>query len=93
MGTFKNDQRVHLAQLPAAALNGSERVMLGARANFIRYQDDGHCFDAVTRAQPNTRIYRTCFAHACVAGGSADAMVEYHVRHWDIAVNGPSQVS
>ncbi len=85
MGTHKNDQRIRLDELPAAAVDGSERVMLGARANFIRYRDDGRCFDAVARAHPNVRIYRTCFAHACVASGSADAMVEYHVRHWDIA--------
>ncbi len=85
MGTYKNDQRILLADLPAPAEDGSERVMLGARANFMRYQDDGRCFDAVARAHPNVRIYRTCFAHACVASGSADAMVDYHVRHWDIA--------
>ena len=85
MGTHKNDQCIQLSELPAAAADGSERVMLGARANFMRYRDDGHCFDAVARAHPNVRIYRTCFAHACVATGSADAMVDYHVRLWDIA--------
>ncbi len=85
LGTHKNDQRIKLSELPAAATDGSERVMLGARANFMRYRDDGHCFDVVARTHPNVRIYRTCYAHACVATGSADAMVEYHVRRWDIA--------
>lgn len=85
LGTHQNQQRISLATLPAAAQDGSERVMLGARANFMRYQDDGAHFDALTRAHPNVRIYRTCFAHACVANGSADAMVDYHVRRWDIA--------
>jgi fructose-1,6-bisphosphatase/inositol monophosphatase family enzyme len=84
-GTHYNGRRIRLAELPAAATDGSERVMLGARANFIRYRDDGRRFDAVVHAHPNVRIYRTCFAHACVAGGRADAMVDYHVRQWDIA--------
>lgn len=84
LGTYKNRVRVQPAW-PAAA--GTERVMLSARANFTRYMDDGHLFDAVARAFPNHRIYRTCFAHTCVAIGAADAGVEYHDRLWDLAAS------
>lgn len=85
LGAYRNGERVRPAWPATPA--GAERVMLSARANFTRYMDDGHLFDAVARAFPNHRIYRTCFAHTCVAIGAADAGVEYHDRPWDLAAS------
>jgi hypothetical protein len=65
LGAHYNGRRVTLTDLDPAAIDGTERVMLPARANFIKYSDDGRLFDALTRAHPNHRIYRSCFAHAC----------------------------
>lgn len=87
MGTRKNGERVILADLDPAAIDGTERVMLPARANFIKYRDDGSLFDAVARAHPNHRIFRTCFTHTCAATGTADATIDYGNPIWDFAAS------
>lgn len=85
LGTRKNGERVMLTDIDPAVIDGSERVVLSARSNFTRFGDDGHLFDAITRAHPNHRIYRSCFAHTCAAIGTADATIDYANRIWDIA--------
>jgi fructose-1,6-bisphosphatase/inositol monophosphatase family enzyme len=70
-----------------ATITGHERVVLSARANFTRYADDGRHFDAITRAFPNHRIYRSCFAHTLAVTGQADATVDYGNRLWDVAAS------
>jgi len=87
MGTFQNGERVRLSDLDASLIDGSERVVLSARANFTRYADHGNLFDAITRQHPNHRIYRSCFAHTCAITGAADAMVDYGNRIWDLAAS------
>jgi len=85
LGARYNGRRVTLTDLDPAAIDGTERVMLSARANFVKYRDDGRLFDALTRAHPNHRIYRSCFAHTCAVTGQADATVEYGDPIWDFA--------
>ena len=87
MGTQHDGQRVTLADLAPAAIDGSERVMLPARANFIKHRDDGELFDSLARAHPNHRIYRTCFNHTCAVLGMADAAVDYCNAIWDLAAS------
>jgi fructose-1,6-bisphosphatase/inositol monophosphatase family enzyme len=84
-GTYHNGQRVTLTDIDPAAIDGSERVMLPARANFIKHRDDGRLFDKLTRAHPNHRIYRTCLTHSCAILGQADATVDYGNPVWDFA--------
>ena len=81
LGTFYNGVRVQLGDASAANL----RIVLSARANFVRYRDAGDHFDRLVRAFPNHRIYRSCFGQTLVAIGAADAMVDYHDRPWDLA--------
>ena len=87
LGAHKNGERVVLSDLDPGAIDGSERVMLPARANFIKHRDDGHLFDAVARAHPNHRIYRTCFTHTCAVLGTADAAIDYGNPIWDLAAS------
>jgi len=87
LGTFQNGERVRLMDLDGSLIDGSERVVLSARANFSRYVDHGNLFDAITRQHPNHRIYRSCFAHTCAITGAADAMVDYGNRIWDLAAS------
>ena len=87
LGAHYNGRRVSLTDLEPSAIDGTERVMLPARANFIKYRDDGRLFDALTRAHPNQRIYRSCFAHTCAVTGQADATVEYGDPIWDFAAS------
>ncbi len=87
LGTYHNNERVMLADLDIAAIDGSERLVLPARNNFLRYSDDGRYFDAVVQAHPNHRIYRSCFAHTCAAIGSADATIDYGNPIWDFAAS------
>ena len=79
-GTYHNGERVLLTDIDPGAIDGSERVVLSARSNFTRFGDDGHLFDAITRAHPNHRIYRSCYAHACAAIGTADATMKPNNR-------------
>jgi fructose-1,6-bisphosphatase/inositol monophosphatase family enzyme len=81
LGCRRNGERVHLADAPDAR----ERLSLSARANFVRYRDDGAVFEAVTRAFPNHRVYRSCLGHALAAVGAVDAMVDWHNKIWDLA--------
>ena len=80
LGTFYNGARVQLGDTTAA-----KRIVLSARANFVRYRDAGDRFDRLVRVFPNHRIYRSCFGQTLVAIGAADAMVDYHDRPWDLA--------
>ena len=87
LGTRHNGERVRLADLDPSAIDGSERVMLPARASFTRYRDEGPLFDALARAHPNHRIYRSCFSHTCAALGMADAAIDYANALWDVAAS------
>ena len=87
LGTRKNGERVILTDLDPTAIDGSERVTLSARANFIKHRDDGALFDAVVRAHPNHRIYRSCYAHSLAAIGAVDAAIDYGEAIWDIAAS------
>lgn len=85
LGSSRNGTRVRLGDIDNRIPDEAIRVMLSARANFTRHEDRGQWFDALTRRFPNHRIYRSCYAHACVAGGQADVMVEVGNRIWDLA--------
>lgn len=87
LGAHRNGERLSLADLDPMAIDGTERVMLPARANFTKYRDDGQLFDAVARAHPNHRIYRTCFSHTCAVLGMADAAIDYGNPIWDLAAS------
>jgi histidinol-phosphatase len=86
-GTYRNTERVTIADIAPDTPPEQVRVVLSARANFIRYRDEGAYFDALTRAYPNHRIYRSCYGHALVATGAVDAMVDYHDAPWDLAAS------
>ena len=87
MGAYHNGRHVTLPDLDPDAIDGTERVMLPSRANFTKHRDDGHLFDAVARAHPNHRIYRTCFTHTCAILGMADAAIDYGNPIWDFAAS------
>ena len=82
LGTYYNGARV---LLPDAPPSPTARVVLSARANFVRYRDAGDRFDRLACAYPNHRIYRSCFGQTLAAIGAVDAMVDYHDRIWDLA--------
>lgn len=85
LGAFRGNERLRLADLDPTVPPAGVRVVLSARGNFVRYRDDGALFDAVTRAYPNHRIYRSCYAHLCAATGQADAAIDAANPIWDIA--------
>jgi histidinol-phosphatase len=87
MGAYHNGERIKLADLDPSAIDGSERIVIPARANFIKYSDDGHLFDKLVRMHPNHRVFRTCFAHTCSAIGATDATIDYGTAIWDVAAN------
>lgn len=80
-----DSERITLTDLPDDYPPAQVRLVTSARGNFIRYRDEGEYFDAVTRAYPNHRIYRSCYGHTLVATGAVDAMVDYHDTPWDLA--------
>jgi fructose-1,6-bisphosphatase/inositol monophosphatase family enzyme len=88
-GAYRNEARIRLADAPAGLRAEAVRLVLNARLNFTRQIDEGHIFDALTRAWPNHRIYRAAYAHTAVVSGAADAMVDMHNHVWDLA---PAQV-
>jgi fructose-1,6-bisphosphatase/inositol monophosphatase family enzyme len=89
LGTYRNGRRIWLTDVPVSPRPEGVRLVLSARVNFTRHIDEGHLFEALTRAYPNHRIYRAAYAHTATVTGAADAMVDMHNRLWDLA---PSQV-
>ncbi len=89
LGTFRNGRRIRLPAPPIGPRPEDVRLVLSARVNFTHHVDEGHLFEALTRAFPNHRIYRAAYAHTAVVTGAADAMVDMHNHLWDQA---PSQV-
>jgi histidinol-phosphatase len=89
LGTYRNGQRVRLADIPPGARAADVRVVLSARVNFSRHVDEGPLFEALTHAYPNHRIYRAAYAHTVAVTGAVDVMVDMHNHVWDLA---PSQV-
>lgn len=87
LGAYRNGERIRLTDLAPEEIDGTERITLCARANFTRHGDDGPIFDAIVRAHPNHRIYRTCLAHTLAVTGAVDAMIEYGDRIWDLAAS------
>lgn len=87
MGAYHDAKRINLADIEPSAIDGSERVVIPARANFIKHSQDGHLFDKLAREHPNHRVFRTCFAHACTAIGATDATIDYGTAIWDVAAN------
>lgn len=87
LGSFRNGERFQLA--PVAGDFQIERalVVCAARANFVRYRDQGLRFERVTQRCPNIRTFRTCYGHSLAALGQADAMIEAHVHLWDLAAS------
>jgi fructose-1,6-bisphosphatase/inositol monophosphatase family enzyme len=85
LGAFRGAERLRLADLDPATPPTAVRIMTSARSNFIRHRDDGALFDAITRAYPNHRIYRSCYTHLCAATGQADGAVDAGNPIWDIA--------
>lgn len=87
LGARHNGRSIRLADIDASAIDGSERVMLPARANFTKHRDDGALFDRLARAHPNHRIYRSCFTHSCAVLGMVEAAVDYGNAVWDLAAS------
>jgi fructose-1,6-bisphosphatase/inositol monophosphatase family enzyme len=89
LGAFRGaglgGERLRLADLDPATPPMVVRVMSSAPANFVRRRDDRARFEAIARAYPNLRIYRSCYMHLCAATGQADATVDYGNPIWDIA--------
>lgn len=84
-GTFYNGARMRIADLDPATPADKIRLTMSARANFTHYREDGHLFEAVTRAFPNQCIYRSCYAHLCAVTGASDAALDVANPIWDTA--------
>lgn len=81
LGARRNGQTLRIedgqdAAPPIVAVTAPENFANGQRMDV---------FCALAARFPNIRIYRDCFAHSCVLQGSAAAMVDWHVRLWDVA--------
>jgi fructose-1,6-bisphosphatase/inositol monophosphatase family enzyme len=75
---------------PGSAFSESttrRRITTAKRENFLRWQGNGSIFDSIAARFPNLWVYDNCFSHTCVMSGSADAMIEYNVKIWDISAS------
>jgi fructose-1,6-bisphosphatase/inositol monophosphatase family enzyme len=85
MGCFYNGARMRITDLEPGTAIDKIRLTMSARTNFTHYRQDGHLFDAVTRAFPNQCIYRSCYAHLCAVMGASDAALDVANPIWDTA--------
>lgn len=81
LGVTRNNVPIVIGERHEA---GPPIVVTTAAENFAA-QGRMDAFCAVTRRFPNIRIYRDCFAHGLVLAGSAAAMLDFHVRLWDVS--------
>lgn len=90
-GSFCNGEKLSIAdKFPITdkqtMLNTKEiRLALNAPVNYLRTQNGMSLFHKLADVFPNIRIYRSCFAHMCVATSKMHAMIEINVSAWDIA--------
>ena len=81
MGTWCNGQRVKVA--PRRPLR--ECIVSAPAEHYFRLAGIADS-EAQLRAQvPNLRCFADCWAHAMVARGAIDALVEFRLARWDIA--------
>ncbi len=80
LGVTRNGDPVRISlkdePMPIVALTAPENFAAGGRFDL---------FCHLARHFPNTRIYRDCFAQGMVLQGSIAAMVDFHVKLWDIS--------
>jgi len=79
--TAKNGERLHVA----SARPLRECLISAPAEHYFRLAGIADC-EAQLRAQvPHLRCFADCWAHAMVARGSIDALVEFRLARWDIA--------
>ena len=52
LGTYQNGRRIRLTDVPVSPRPEGVRLALSARGNFTYHVDEGHLFEAPTRAYP-----------------------------------------
>lgn len=84
MGTFLNDTRVVLNDIPESGLTPNDIIATNCPATFAR---GGHLsvLDAVLRFHPHSRIYYDVYSHSLAIRGSLAVMVEYNLKIWDLS--------
>jgi fructose-1,6-bisphosphatase/inositol monophosphatase family enzyme len=83
-GTYCNNEQVILSEGEGIP-NSKVRIGISKKLNFIRNGTEAKLFDIITTAYPNIRVYDSCFAYVATISGRLDVMVDYNVKHWDLA--------
>ena len=85
LGAFANGKRLSIADCTPAEAGPGVRLGLPSRASFNRPFDDGPIYHALIEAQPNFRVYHTCYSHTLTAMSALDAAMEWDTPAWDLA--------
>lgn len=82
MGAYRDETRIHLADLANDDAIQNEIIGIGERQQF---QNAGktEVFDRLMHAHPSVRTYCDCFGHGLAIEGSTGAMVDFDLRIWD----------
>jgi inositol-phosphate phosphatase/L-galactose 1-phosphate phosphatase/histidinol-phosphatase len=82
-GTFYNDVRVYLGDLPESGLSSHDIIGTNCPATFSR---GGHlgAFDAILKFHPHSRIYYDVYAHSLAIRGCLAVAVEFNLKLWDL---------
>lgn len=83
LGAWCDGRRLRVRDVPARAI-AKEVVSAGDRDRFVQCRA-GAAFDRLMREHPTVRGYVDCIAHCFAAEGLVGAVVDYGVKHWDIA--------
>jgi histidinol-phosphatase len=80
-GAWCNGQPIHVA--PARPLN--ECIVSAPAEHYFRLAGIAESEEKLRAQAPHLRCFADCWAHAMVARGSIDALVEFRLARWDIA--------
>ena len=81
LGAWSDGKRLHVA--PARPLR--ECIISAPAEHYFRLAGIAESEEQLRAQVPHLRCFADCWAHAMVARGSIDALVEFRLARWDIA--------
>lgn len=83
-GAYCNDRRLWIRDLQTDDPIDGEVISAGERRQF-EATGTAELFDRLMQLHPSVRTYCDCFGHSLAVEGAVGAMLDFHLRLWDLA--------
>jgi fructose-1,6-bisphosphatase/inositol monophosphatase family enzyme len=79
-GAFANDVALQMRHTPKS----QQGIVMPARADFTKYDNEEHLFNKISSEFPNYRVFRSCYGHSSTLLGHTCMTIEHDVHIWDV---------